>query len=134
MIKRSISYQLPSCGSLGMSWLLMHRHTIRLRHLPRFLETEHVWAPFLKQTFSQLASLTEFQSWVKTRPRLGAWHLECRQAPTVLYKSGNMIGGRSTLQRVISGEVRRLSRRDPRRQRRGTGKSIPEDFLDQGLL
>lgn len=47
--------------------------------------------PFVKLAFPQLVFLTEMQSWVKDKLRLGTWHLECCHALTVLYKSGNRI-------------------------------------------
>jgi hypothetical protein len=97
LVRRSICCQHPLRGGLGMPWLLMRRHALRLRHLQIFLQDEQVWSPFVRRVFPQLVSLTELQTWVKRRPRLGAWHLECCQALTALYQSGNAIGGSSTL-------------------------------------
>jgi hypothetical protein len=98
LVRRSICCQHPLRGGLGMPWLMMRRHALRLRHLQRFLDGDQVWSPFVRRVFPQLVSLTELQSWIRRRPRLGAWHLECRQALTALCQSGNADGGSSTME------------------------------------
>ncbi|MCP3653585.1 MAG: zinc-binding domain-containing protein [Herbaspirillum sp.] len=108
MVRKSICCQLPLRGGLGMPSMLIRRHALRLAHLQSFLrqsgsdddedDVESIaWAPFVRHVFPQLVSLKELQSWVKRRPRLGAWHLECCQALTALYKLGHEVDGSSTL-------------------------------------
>ncbi len=72
LVRRSICCQHPLKGGLGMRWLLMRRHALRLRHLKRFLDGEQVWSPFVRHVFPRLVSLMELQSWVERRLRLGA--------------------------------------------------------------
>jgi hypothetical protein len=98
LVRRSICCQHPLSGGLGMPWLRMRRHALRLRHLRQYLDGDRVWSPFVKRDFPQLVSLTELQSWIRRRPRLGAWHLECRQALTALHQSGNVDDGSSTME------------------------------------
>ncbi len=109
LVRRSICCQHPLKGGLGMPWLLMRRHALRLRHLKLFLDGEQVWSPFVRHVFPRLVSLMELQSWVKRRPRLGAWHLECCQALTALYQSSNTVSVAST-QTLYRGLV--LGKRD----------------------
>lgn len=87
----------PSLDGLGMPWLLMHRHRLRLHHLQCFLEGKPEWAQFMRPVFLQLVSLMELQCSIKGRPRLGAWHLEHYWVLTVLFQPGNRIGGCSSL-------------------------------------
>lgn len=47
--------------------------------------------------FPQLVSLTKLQSWVKDISRQSTKYFECYQVLTVLYWSGNRVGGRSTV-------------------------------------
>lgn len=61
-------------------------------------DSEHEWALSVKLAFLQLVSLTELQSWVKKRRRVGAWIISYHQALTTPYQSGNGIGGRSALE------------------------------------
>ncbi|GAB1599396.1 hypothetical protein Ahia01_000216800, partial [Argonauta hians] len=99
MVRRPICCQPPLAGGLGMPWVLYRKHAMRLRHLHLYLQGPKVWSPFVRRTFPELVSLTEVQSWIKRRPRLGVWHTECRQALTSLAaicRTGNALSGSST--------------------------------------
>ena len=108
LVRKSICHQHPLRGGLEIPTLMMRRHALRLTHLQNYLngdgnnddESENegapVWAPFERHVFPQLVSLSELQSWVKCRPRLGAWHLECCQALTTLYKLDHAVVGKTT--------------------------------------
>lgn len=81
----------------------MRKQGLTLCHQQRFLDGEHVWAPPVRLVFPQFVSLTDLQSWVKKRMKLGAY----LQALTVFYQSGNKIGGCPTLEiykKLVAGK------------------------------
>ena len=122
-----------------MPSLMLRRHALRLMHLQHFLDHLNddddedgdggpVWAPFVRHVFPQLVSLSELQSWVKRRPRLGAWHLECCQALTALYKLDDaaLVGGGKTTLAFYRGLVEGMSD-----DALGTTLGVDEDYLSR---
>ena len=97
-MKRSVCCQQPLKGGLGVPWLLMRKHALRLRHLRLYLDGERVWSPHAKALFPRLESLANIGSWIYRRPRQGLWQAECRKAIRLISRVGNVGSMRSTLE------------------------------------
>lgn len=82
--------------------LMIWPHAFELLYLQKYLnhcnenKGELVCASFVQRVFLQHISLTELQSWVKRRPRLDAWHLECCQVLTALHQLPKTISVKTT--------------------------------------
>lgn len=109
LVRKSIYCQHPHSGGLGIPSLMMQHHALRLSHLQKYLDHyndvdddnnenkgELVWASFVWHIVPHFIALTELQSWVMCRPRLGVWQLEHFQALTALYQLPKTISKKTT--------------------------------------
>lgn len=60
LMMRSICCQQLLQGEVAMSWLLIHRHALRLSYLRLYLDGERMWSPLVRLT---LPKFTSFVSW-----------------------------------------------------------------------
>lgn len=98
LVRCSICCQHSMNSGLGMQWLLISKHAPRLQHIQCSLDSgEQKWLLFIRLTLPQLTSLSELQSQMKCRPKLGSWHLESGQALRILSQSSKAVRVSSTM-------------------------------------
>lgn len=76
---RQSAASILSAASYAFPVAAMRTCILRLHHLQKLLNSDHVLESFVRYVFLEFISLMELQSWVKERPRVGVWHRECRQ-------------------------------------------------------
>lgn len=79
LVKHSVCCQEPLKDGLGILWLMMCRHELKLKHLWLYIYSDQVWNPLAEELFPQLASLKKFKSEYIKRPYMTEWQMECHK-------------------------------------------------------
>lgn len=103
--RRSLCWQKPLKGGLGLTRLTMCRHMLSLRDHWLYLDGDQAWSPHVKLLLSHLRSLWDLEPRIKTIPKIGEWYKACKQALLVFFCTSNSGVGGGNHRRFYRGLV-----------------------------